>query len=47
MFFMNQGKYVFAQLTEFFPKRVFDCIVVRYSGINMFDFLVAGIKFYV
>jgi hypothetical protein len=29
---MNQGKYVFAQLTEFLPKRVFDCIVARYSG---------------
>lgn len=32
MLFMNQGKYVFAQLTEFLPKRVFDCIVTRYSG---------------
>jgi hypothetical protein len=29
---MNQGKYVFTQITEFLPKRVFDCIVVRYSG---------------
>lgn len=29
---MNQGKYVFAQLTEFLPKRVFDNIVTRYSG---------------
>ena len=29
---MNNGKYVFAQLTEFLPKRVFDCIVVRYQG---------------
>jgi hypothetical protein len=29
---MNQGKYVFAQVTEFLPKRVFDCIVARYSG---------------
>lgn len=29
---MNQGKYVFTQLTEFLPKRVFDCIVSRYSG---------------
>lgn len=29
---MNQGKYVFAQLTEFLPKRVFDSIVTRYSG---------------
>jgi len=24
--FMNQGKYVFAQLTEFLPQRVFDRI---------------------
>ena len=31
-YFMNQGKYVFTQLTEFLPKRVFDCIVTRYSG---------------
>jgi hypothetical protein len=29
---MNKGKYVFAQITEFLPKRVFDCIVIRYSG---------------
>jgi hypothetical protein len=29
---MNQGKYVFTQVTEFLPKRVFDCIVARYSG---------------
>lgn len=29
---MNQGKYVFTQITEFLPKRVFDCIVARHSG---------------
>ena len=29
---MNTGKYIFAQVTEFLPKRVFDCIVARYSG---------------
>jgi hypothetical protein len=29
---MNNGKYVFAQLTEFLLKRVFDCIVARYNG---------------
>jgi len=29
---MNQGKYVFTQITDFLPKRVFDCIVTRYSG---------------
>ncbi len=29
---MNNGKYIFSQLTEFLPKRVFDCIVSRYQG---------------
>lgn len=29
---MNQGKYVFAQIIEFLPKRVFDCIVDRFSA---------------
>ena len=29
---MNQGKYVFSQLVEFLPKRVFDCIVMKYQG---------------
>jgi hypothetical protein len=29
---MNKGKYVFAQLTEFIPKRVFDRLVLSYSG---------------
>lgn len=29
---MNQGKYVFAQITEFLPRRVFDRIVDKYSG---------------
>lgn len=29
---MNNGKYVFAQVTEFLPKRVFDCIVARFQG---------------
>jgi hypothetical protein len=29
---MNQGKYVFAQLTEFLPRRTFDRIVDRYNG---------------
>jgi len=29
---MNNGKYIFAQLTEFLPKRVFDNLVVRYDG---------------
>jgi hypothetical protein len=26
---INQGKYVFAQLTEFLPRRVFDRIVLK------------------
>jgi hypothetical protein len=29
---MNHGKYVFAQLTEFLPKRVLDRFVKKYSG---------------
>lgn len=29
---MNQGKYVFSQLTEFLPQRVFDRLVENYSG---------------
>jgi len=29
---MNQGKYVFAQITEFLPRRVFDRIVLKYNG---------------
>ena len=29
---MNQGKYLFAQLTDFLPRRVFDTIVAKYDG---------------
>lgn len=29
---MNQGKYVFAQVTEFLPCRAFDRIVAKYNG---------------
>lgn len=29
---MNQGKYIFAQLTDFLPRRVFDTIVTKYDG---------------
>lgn len=29
---MNQGKYTFAQLTDFLPCRVFDRLVTKYSG---------------
>jgi len=29
---MNQGKYVFAQITEFLPQRLFDSIVSKYNG---------------
>lgn len=29
---MNQGKYVFSQLSEFLPQRVFDSIVKKYEG---------------
>lgn len=29
---MNQGKYIFSQLTDFLPRRVFDRIVKKYNG---------------
>ena len=29
---MNQGKYIFSQLIDFLPKRVFDFIVQKYKG---------------
>ena len=29
---MNHGKYVFAQIIEFLPQRVFDSIVAKYNG---------------
>ena len=29
---MNTGKYIFAQLTEFLPRRQFDIIVDKYKG---------------
>lgn len=29
---MNQGKYIFSQLCQFLPRRVFDCIVNKYDG---------------
>ena len=29
---MNQGKYVFSQLTDFLPKRMFDGLVAKYNG---------------
>src|SRR6187401_811034 len=29
---MNQGKYVFSQITAFLPQRVFDTIVAKYKG---------------
>jgi hypothetical protein len=29
---MNLGKYVFTQLTDFLPQRVFDRLVYKYNG---------------
>jgi hypothetical protein len=29
---MNQGKYIFAQLTDFLPRRIFDTIVEKHQG---------------
>ncbi len=34
---MNKGKYVFAQLIEFLPQRVFDGIVDKYSGCTYYS----------
>ncbi len=29
---MNQGKYIFAQLSEFLPQRMYDRLVDKYNG---------------
>ncbi|HHT29466.1 DUF4372 domain-containing protein, partial [Petrimonas mucosa] len=29
---MNKGKFVYAQIVEFLPQRVFDTIVLKYDG---------------
>lgn len=29
---MNQGKFVFSQLTDFLPKRIFDGLVTKYNA---------------
>ena len=29
---MNQGQYIYSQLTDFLPKRIFDGLVVKYNG---------------
>ena len=29
---MNQGKYVYSQLTDFLPKRIFDSLADKYAG---------------
>ncbi len=29
---MNTGKYIFAQMIEFLPQRVFDGFVIKYAG---------------
>lgn len=29
---MNQGKYVYTQVTEFLPQRIFDTLVIKYDG---------------
>ena len=29
---MNQGKFIYSQLTDFLPKRVFDGLVAKYNG---------------
>jgi len=39
---MNQGKYVFAQISSFLPQRIFDRIVAIIKAIIKSDILVAG-----
>ena len=29
---MNHGKYVYTQVTEFLPQRIFDKLVIKYDG---------------
>ena len=29
---MNQGKFIYSQLTDFLPNRVFDGLVAKYNG---------------
>jgi hypothetical protein len=42
---MNQGKYVFAQLTDFLPQRVFDSLVYEYNGNQYISTFPVGISF--
>jgi hypothetical protein len=44
---MNHGKYVFSQLVEFLPQRVFDRFVTKYDGNKKVNILLVGINFYV
>ncbi len=44
---MNQGKYVYSQLTDILPKRVFDILVDKYNGNKHVRFSLVGISFHV
>jgi hypothetical protein len=42
---MNQGKYVFAQVTDFLSQRVFDRMVDKYLGnkyVRFFSYMLFG-----
>jgi hypothetical protein len=43
---MNQGKYVFQQLAEFLPRRVFDGMVEITWAIDTLSILLAGTNCY-
>ncbi len=43
---MNNGKYVFSQITDFLPKQVFDSIVACYHGDKRYPEKLRRIKFY-
>ena len=42
---MNQGKFVFNQLTDFLPQRVLDRLVENYNGNKYVKFFHAGINY--
>jgi len=43
---MNKGKYVFAQIVEFLPQRIFDGIVENIQGTRRFIVSHAGTRCY-
>ena len=42
---MNQGKFIYSQLTDFLPKRVFDGLVAKYNGDKRVSTSLVGISY--